>query len=76
MEASQMTLDGQQPLINGTNGFGAHGHGHTFVDEGDDGSADMADPNAQLERESERAGARMSVGSAGGLVNGQDVEMS
>lgn len=66
----QATLTSQQPLINGTNGFGTHARGDGFGDEVDDGAAD---PNAQLERES--AGVKVGITSAGGNASGEDVEM-
>ena len=73
IEAGQTTLDGKKPIINGTNGVG--GHARTVsLDATDDGAGD--DPNAQLEMEIRGAGARMSAGSVGAVVNGQrDVEM-
>jgi len=72
MESGQMTLDGKDAVVNGTNGIGHEG----IEDEGEDGGA--ADPNAQLEMEIR--GANKSAGPSG--TNGepaqtlQDVEMS
>jgi DNA polymerase epsilon subunit 4 len=74
IEAGQTTLDGKKPLINGTNGIGGHARTGS-LDETDDGAG--GDPNAQLEMEIRGAGARLSAGSVGAVVNGQqDVEMS
>ena len=72
MEHGQTTLYGSRPLppmnMNGMNGFGHDGP----AEDGEDGT--LADPNHQIEMEIR--GARISTGSIGEVMNGQDVEMA
>lgn len=71
IEQGQTTLDGNRPPLP-MNGLGMNGFGHDgAADDGDDST--IADPNQQLEMEIR--GARISTGSLGDVMNGQDVEM-
>lgn len=69
VEPGQTTLDGRNPIVNGTNGF-EHTGPSGLVGDNDD-------PNAQLEMEMEIRGARASVGLSeyDGKEASQDVEM-
>ena len=72
MEHGQTTLDGNRPAPP-VNGVGLNGFGHDgAAEDGDDST--IADPNQQLEMEIR--GARITTGSIGNVMNGQDVEMS
>ncbi|KAG0652552.1 transcription factor [Hyphodiscus hymeniophilus] len=71
MEHGQTTLDVGGPMsMNGMNGLNGADHDGAAHD-GDDST--IADPNQQLEMEIR--GARISTGSIGEVINGQDVEM-
>lgn len=65
----QTTLDGRTPFVNGSNGLGHGG----LVDDGDDAGAD---PNAQLEMETRRAGIGSKSEDQNGWAGSRDVEMS